>query len=326
MIISRTPLRMSFVGGGSDLPAFYRRNGGAVVSATIDKYIYVTVSQKFDHALRVSYSSTEEVEYAEQVKHPLVREALGLLHIKGGVEITSVADIPSHGTGLGSSSSFTVGLLHALHAYQGRYTSAETLASQACEIEIERCGEPIGKQDQYAAAFGGLNFIEFNADESVMIEPIICSRGTISHLQDELIMFYTGMTRSASKLLRRQSKVAGTDAKSKAILKNMVKLAYDLRSEFRKNNISSFGDILHEGWLLKKRVVNGISNSKIDFWYKRACEAGARGGKILGAGNGGFLVFAASQDRHDNIRKALAELREVSFRFEPQGSRIIFVH
>jgi len=326
MIISRTPLRMSFAGGGSDLPSFYRRHGGAVLSTAIDKSVYVTVSEKFDHAVRVSYSQTEEVESVNDVRHPLVREAMRMLHLSGGIEITSVADIPSRGTGLGSSSSFTVGLLHALHAFQGRYVSADELGAQACEIEIERCGEPIGKQDQYAAAFGGLNFIRFNPDETVCVEPVICPRETLRRLEQELLVFYTGITRSASAILAEQNKAVGGAGDKENVMKAMVKLAYDLRSEFQRNSICSFGDILHESWMLKKSITGGISSSEIDIWYEKARKAGARGGKILGAGSGGFMIFSAPQERHDNIRHALSDMREVKFGFEPQGSRIIFVH
>src|SRR5439155_3179605 len=190
--------------GGSDLPAYYRRFGGAVVSTAINKFVYITVNEKFDHRTRVSYAKTEEANSVMRVKHPLVREAMKLLEIKGGLEITSIADIPSKGSGLGSSSSFTVGLLHALHAYSGRYASADQLAAEACEIEIERCREPIGKQDQIAAAFGGLNFIEFNPDDSVFVEPILCQRKTLQRLQENIIVFYTGITRSASGILKEQ--------------------------------------------------------------------------------------------------------------------------
>src|SRR5882757_8809754 len=205
MIISKTPLRMSFVGGGSDLSVFYRKYGGAVVSTAINKFVYVTVNKKFDDRIRLSYSKTEDAKSAEKIKHPLVREALQMLGIRGGVEITSIADIPGKGTGLGSSSSFTVGLLNALHAFADRYASAEKLAQESCTIEIERCGEPIGKQDQYAAAFGGFSFIQFNPNDSVSVEPIICQRETMRQLEKNLVVFYTGITRSASAILKTQS-------------------------------------------------------------------------------------------------------------------------
>jgi len=326
MIISQTPLRMSFVGGGSDIASFYREHGGAVLSTAIDKYVYVTVSEKFDHNLRVSYSQTEEVESAEHLQHPLVREALHLLGLKGGLEITSVADIPSRGTGLGSSSSFTIALLHALHASQGRYVSSRRLAEQCCEIEIERCGEPIGKQDQFAAAIGGLNFIQFHPDDSVTVEPVICPRDTVRQLESELVVFYTGITRSASELLAHQSRVIGSGGNKGSVMKAMVKLAFDLRAEFQSNSISAFGEILHENWLLKKSISESISSPQIDVWYDRARAAGAGGGKLLGAGSGGFMVFHAPVERHDAIRHSLSDLREVKFGFDPQGSRIIFVH
>jgi D-glycero-alpha-D-manno-heptose-7-phosphate kinase len=324
MIISRTPLRMSFVGGGSDLPVFYRRFGGAVVSTAINQFVYITVNPKFDERIRVSYSRTEEARSVERIKHPLVREGLKLLGIAGGVEITSVADIPGKGSGLGSSSSFTVGLLHALHAYAERHVSAEQLAREACEIEIERCGEPIGKQDQYAAAFGGLNFIEFEPNDSVSVEPIICRRETLEELQRHTVVFYTGITRSASAILKNQQAVLGSERKKQNVTRRMVELARTLRTELQQNRAASFGEIIHEGWMLKRSLVENISSEAIDDWYARARKAGAMGGKLLGAGTGGFLMFYAPPDRHDAIGAAL-KLRRMNFRFEPHGSRIIFV-
>ena len=326
MIISKTPLRMSFVGGGTDLPAFYRKHGGAVVSTAIDKFIYVTVNKKFDDRIRVSYSRTEEAKSVDRIKHPLVREAMRLLKIRGGVEITSVADIPAKGTGLGSSSSFTIGLLNALHAFANRYASADQLAQEGCRIEIERCGEPIGRQDQYAAAFGGFNFIEFNPDDSVSVEPIICRRETLQQLQAEVIVFYTGITRSASRLLKAQQQALGAGKAKQNAMRRMVDLAHRLKIELQKNNLNAFGEIIHENWLLKRGLSRGVSNDDIDTWYARARKAGAVGGKLLGAGSGGFLMFYAPRDRHEAIARALNKLRPVVFRFEPQGSRIIFVH
>jgi D-glycero-alpha-D-manno-heptose-7-phosphate kinase len=326
MIISRTPLRMSFVGGGSDLPSFYRRFGGAVVSTALNQFVYVTVNQKFDDHIRVSYSRTENARSVARVRHPLVREAMQMLGIKGGVEITSVADIPAKGTGLGSSSSFTVGLLHALHAFAERHVSADQLAREACEIEIERCGEPIGRQDQYAAAFGGLNFIQFQPDDSVTVEPIICRRQTVEQLQSRLVTFYTGITRSASGILANQQKAMASEKKKQAVMQQMVKQAHTLRHQLQDNNLSGFGELLHEGWELKKTIAAGISSGIIDGWYSQARKAGAIGGKLLGAGAGGFLVFYAPPDRHEAIARALPKLRRMDFRFEPQGSRIIFVH
>jgi D-glycero-alpha-D-manno-heptose-7-phosphate kinase len=326
MIISRTPLRMSFAGGGSDLPSYYRENGGAVLSTAIDKFVYVTVSEKFDSHIRVSYSRTEEVESVDEVAHPLVREGMKLSGVTDGVEITSVADIPAKGTGLGSSSSFTVGLMHALYAHRGLHVPAERLAAEACEIEIGRCGEPIGKQDQYAAAYGGLSFIRFNQDDSVCVDPIICRRETIRDLESQILVFYTGITRSASAILKSQGEALATQADKRQIMARMVALAYDLKREIEANRPDQLGAILHESWLLKRSISDNISSSQIDLWYEAARKAGATGGKVLGAGSGGFLVFAVPEDRKSAVRKALADLKEVSFGFEPQGSKIIFVH
>jgi D-glycero-alpha-D-manno-heptose-7-phosphate kinase len=326
MIISKTPLRMSFVGGGSDLPVFYRKYGGAVVSTAINKFVYVTVNKKFDDRIRLSYSKTEDAKSAEKIKHPLVREALQMLGIRGGVEITSIADIPGKGTGLGSSSSFTVGVLNALHAFADRYASAEKLAEESCTIEIERCGEPIGKQDQYAAAFGGFNLIQFNADDSVSVEPIICKRETIEQLQRNLLVFYTGVTRSASALLKTQSASVSSSKTKQNAMKRMVKLAHSLKAELQKNNLEAFGEIIHENWELKRSLTAGVSTPAIDDWYARARKAGAMGGKLLGAGSGGFLMFYAPQNRHEEIKKALSDLHRTALRFEAQGSKIIFVH
>jgi D-glycero-alpha-D-manno-heptose-7-phosphate kinase len=326
MIISRTPLRVSFLGGGSDLPCYYRERGGAVLSAAIDKAVYVTVSRKFDNAVRVSYSRTEEVEHANGVEHPLVRESLGMLGIDGGVEITSVADIPAKGTGLGSSSSFTVGLLNALHAYSGRYATAAELAEQCCRIEIERCGEPIGKQDQYAAAFGGFNFIRFNPDDTVQVQKVLCRPELVAELQSRLMFFYTGITRSASTLLREQSaQMTASKAKTDGMAE-MVRLAERAFAELCDGSIDALGPMLNDAWQIKRSMTNGISNPLIDDAYAAAIEAGAEGGKLLGAGGGGFLMFIVPKAKQPAVRAALSTLRETPFRFSPQGSNIIFVH
>ncbi len=324
MIISRTPLRMSLVGGGSDLPAFYSRQRGAVLSTAIDKYVYVTVNKKFDDGVRIAYSKNEEVGSVDQIEHRLVRSTMEYLGMHGGIEITTIADIPSKGTGLGSSSSFTVGLLHALNAFQGRYVSAERLGADACTIEIDLCGEPIGKQDQYAAAFGGFNLIEFLPDQTVMVEPVICLPETMAELRRNILVLYTGITRSASALLAEQSAaMASIEGKNQTIAA-MVRLAYVLREELQNNNPGVVGEILHENWLLKKSITCGISTPTIDAWYDAARKAGAIGGKILGAGAGGFLMFYAPPERHDGIKAALSELRHIPISFEPLGSRIIF--
>lgn len=326
MIISRTPLRMSFTGGGSDLPSFYRSFGGAVISTAIDKYVYVTVNKKFDNGIRVAYSKNEEVTSVYEIEHRIVRSSMDYLGIDGGIEITTIADIPSKGTGLGSSSTFTVGLLHALNAFRGRYVSSEQLGADSCYIEIERCGEPIGKQDQYAAAFGGFNLIEFNPDESVDVSPIICKSETLELIQSNILIFYTGINRSASALLKQQSSEMKSQVMKQKTMKRMVELTYILAAELQRNNAEAFGEILHESWILKKSITDGISTGEIDYWYEMARQNGASGGKILGAGAGGFLLVYAHQKFHSAIKSALNMLRPMPIQFERLGSRIIFYH
>jgi D-glycero-alpha-D-manno-heptose-7-phosphate kinase len=324
MIISRTPLRMSFVGGGSDLPCFYRRHGGAVISTAVDKYIYVNINRKFDGGIRLAYSKTEEVDSVSKIEHKIVRAALECLSAEGGMEITTIADIPSRGTGLGSSSSFTVGLINAVSAYLGRYVSADDLGRLSCDVEIDRCGEPIGKQDQFAAAYGGLNLIEFKADDSVLVTPIIMPAEARRSLENRIIVFYTGMMRSASHILKAQSEALSTDESKRASLIRMVELTYRLRDEMQAGNLEAFGEILHDNWNLKKTLADGVSTSDIDDWYNLGRSAGALGGKILGAGSGGFLMFYAPEDRHQEIEAKLHFLRKIDFKFDPLGSRIIF--
>lgn len=325
MIITQTPLRISFAGGGTDLPSFYRQFGGAVVSTTIDKYVYINVNKKFDDWIRVAYSKTEEVESVDQIEHNIVRECLRMLEISGGIEITSIADIPSSGTGLGSSSAFTVGLLLALNAYQSRYVSPDQLAELSCKVEIEQCDERIGKQDQYAAAFGGLNFIRFEPDESVIVEPLLCDGETLRRLQSSIVTFYTGKTRSASKILVEQSELAESNKATQRLLQRMTKLAYELRAELNMGNTDSLGAVLDEGWRLKREVHQEISNSTVDDLYDAARRAGALGGKLLGAGGGGFLLFFAPEEKHAAIEKALG-LRRVDVGLERSGSRVLLYH
>ena len=314
---------MSFVGGGSDLLSFYREEVGAVLSTAINKYMYISVNRKFDGRIRLSYSRTEEVDHRSQVQHPLVREALGLAGIEGGIEIASMADIPSKGSGLGSSSTFTVGLLNALYAYKNQFASKETLASQACEIEIQRCGEPIGKQDQYAAAYGGLNLISFHPDDSVSVDPIICNPRIYKEMESSIIAFFTGRTRSASEVLARQNGAMGSKD-SRARMRRMVQLAFEMKKELESGNLDNLGAILDENWSLKAQISDGISDPEIDSWYRTGIAHGARGGKLLGAGNGGFIMFIAPPERHDEIRKALPGLRPVEFRFDSNGAQIVF--
>ena len=325
MIISRTPLRISFAGGGSDLPAYYKQEPGAVTSTAINKYIYITVNKKFDQKIRASYSVTEIVDSVGQLKHELIRAALQLVGLDGGIEITSISDIPSQGTGLGSSSTYTVGLLKALYAFIGRHVGAERLAREACRIEIDICKRSSGKQDQYIAAYGGLQHIQFNPDETVFVDPLICSPETRRALQNGLLLLYTGLTRSAVDILAEQARNTETDAERRRTLRRMVELARELQATLTSNDLASFGEILHQGWLEKRKLASGISNPQIDEWYERARQHGAIGGKITGAGGGGFLLLYAPAERHPEILHTLPELRPIPFRLELQGSKIIYV-
>ncbi|MCX6782637.1 MAG: GHMP kinase [Candidatus Levybacteria bacterium] len=325
MIISRTPLRISFVGGGSDIQSYYRLNTGAVISTAINKYIYITVNKKFDNKIRASYSKTEIVDSIDQVQHPLIRECLKMTEIDSGIEVTSMSDIPSEGTGLGSSSSYTVGLLNALYAYKGRHVSAEQLAQEACKIEIDILKNPIGKQDQYIAAYGGIQHIQFNPDESVYVDPIICSSETKSRLQENLLLLYTGLTRSSYPILAKQSINMEKNEEKRNTMIQMVEFTKEMRKALSENMLDSFGMMLDKNWLLKKTLTQDISSEKIDFWYEKAKKGGATGGKILGAGGGGFLLLYAEVKNHIRIINSLPELTPMSFKFEPQGSKIIFV-
>ena len=326
MIITKTPLRLSFVGGGSDIPDYYREHGGAVLSTSIDKFVYITLNKRFDHTLRISYSRTEEVATVAEVQHPLVRAVLTKLGVDGGLEITSIADVPSRGTGLGSSSAFTVGLLHCVYAYQGIYRSRADLAAEACEVEIDILGAPIGKQDQYGASLGGINLIRFNPDDSIDVEPVYAPAGVIESVERSLVMFYTGITRSASAILQRQTDELGLNEEKRWTMRRMVELTDVMRRSLMESDVAAVGDILHESWLLKKSLSADISSGFIDETYQAAMKAGATGGKLLGAGGGGFMVFFAPRERHDGLRQALARLRPIKFRFERQGTSVIFHH
>jgi D-glycero-alpha-D-manno-heptose-7-phosphate kinase len=325
MIITRTPFRVSFAGGGSDLPSYYRKHDAAVVSTTINKYMYVTVNKRFDDSIRVAYSSTEIVDDVNDLKHEIVRAALCKTGIDRGVEITTVADIPA-GTGLGSSSTLTVGLLHALHAYADRFSGAERLAREACEIEIETLGQPIGKQDQYAASYGGLNYVRFNRDDSVVVEPIICEPSTRRRLSESLLLFYTHMQRQSSSILNEQVTKTreGTADRELGLL---VRLAEEMHEALCNNRPEAVGKLLHRSWMIKRQIASGITDPRIDKWYRAALEAGAQGGKILGAGGGGFLLlYCEPEEQGQLIRKMEAlGLRRIPFAFDGQGSRIIYV-
>jgi len=325
MIITRTPLRVSFCGGGTDLRSYYSRQAGAVVSAALNKYVYITVnrlSPYFQNRILLKYSKTELVDSLDEISHPIIREAMKMTGVVDRVEITSMADIPA-GTGLGSSSTYTVGLLHALYTLKGEYVSAGRLAKEACEIEIERLGDPIGKQDQYIAAYGGICRILFNPDETVFVDPVICSRETKTALEGNLLMFYTGKTRRAGDILEKQK--AATETKMKVLTK-MRDLGVQALEVLRQGrDLSGFGEILHDGWVLKRTLVETITDDDIDQYYEAARKAGAIGGKLLGAGGGGFLLFYVETQNQHRVREVLGNLRELPFRFEPQGSKIIYI-
>ncbi|MCA1961875.1 MAG: GHMP kinase [Desulfomonile sp.] len=325
MIITRTPLRISFCGGGTDLPSYYRRQQGAVVSAAINKYVYITVNRLtryFQNRILLKYSRTELVDSVDEIAHPIIREAMKTTGVVDRVEITSMADIPA-GTGLGSSSTYAVGLLHALYTFRGEYVSAGRLAEEACAIEIERLGDPIGKQDQYIAAYGGICRIRFNPDETVFVDPVICSYETKAALAENLLMFYTGKTRKAGEILHEQKAVTGEKMDVLTRMRDLTGSALEVLREGRV--LSRFGEILHEGWLLKRSLVNSITSDEIDTYYETARRAGAIGGKLLGAGGGGFLLFYVEKQNHTKVREALSMLQELPFRFEPQGSKVIYL-
>lgn len=321
MIITRTPFRVSFAGGGSDIASFYEKHGGCVLSTAINKYMYISVHPSFDPDETVlKYSETETVNDIADIKHKYFKQVLTDLDVKG-VELVSTADVPA-GTGLGSSSSFTVGLLNSLYAYKGVYVSKERLANEACETEIDKLKNPIGKQDQYAAAYGGLNFYEFKRDGSVTVEPVIMEKAAKAALEGNLMMFYTGQLHSASAILKEQSNNITAGDKEKNQLK-MCDLARALREELTRGNIDAMGEILHENWLLKKTLARGISNPAIDEAYERAIKAGAIGGKLLGAGGGGFLLFYVPKEKQDSLKEKI-ELPQMSASFDRQGSVVIF--
>jgi len=321
MIIVQSPLRISFLGGGTDFADYYLAEGGAVLSSTIDKYIFVTVKRRFDRLFRIGYTTTETAEVVDDIKHELIREALRLTGVEPGVEITTMGDIPSAGSGLGSSSTVTVGGLHALYALQGDLVTSAALARQACQIEIETLNKPIGVQDQYAAAFGGLRFYEFRTDGQVTTERVHLDGNTLLHLNESLMLFFTGITRRAEGVLSEQkANIAGRLSE----LNEIKAMAYEARAELKAGRIESLGRLLDAGWQLKKRLASNVSNAEIDDMYRLALKAGALGGKITGAGGGGFLLLFCPPDRRAAIRAALRGKQELPFALEPNGSKVIF--
>jgi D-glycero-alpha-D-manno-heptose-7-phosphate kinase len=323
VIITRTPLRISFAGGGTDLPSFYRAfDGGAVTSAAIDRYIHVLVNEKFDRSIRVAYSKTENVERLEDLQHGLVREAMRAAGVHEALEVHTIADIPSEGTGLGSSSSLTVGLLNALYAHRGILKDPAELAEEACRIEIDRLGGTVGKQDQYIAAFGGVEYFDFRPDDSVRASPIPLSSTDRIALSDHLSLYYTGITRKAEGILKLQND--RTQANKDSLLR-MRELAGAARSAILARQWERLGEVLDEGWRLKRGLTAGISTDVIDRQYAVAKENGAYGGKITGAGGGGFLLLLHPPERSHQIAAALSPMTRLPVRITPEGSRILFV-
>jgi D-glycero-alpha-D-manno-heptose-7-phosphate kinase len=326
VLISQTPLRVSFVGGGSDLPAFSQEHGGAVVSSTIDKYVYVVLTERFEDDLRVGYSKTEIVNEASELEHELVREALNATGLHKGLEIVTIADVPSRGTGLGSSSALTIGLLNVLFAYQGVQKSPTELADAAAWIEIDVLGKPIGRQDHYASAHGGFQFLRFGPGDRVDRHPIALSEASASALEQNLLMFYTGLQRPASDVLAEIGAEIKREGTAPDRLAQMRDFAVELFEQFRNGADPDFvGRQLHRNWELKRELHSTVSSPQIDAWYQSALEAGALGGKVLGAGGGGFLLLYADPSRQAGVRAALRGQRELQFRFETQGSRIVHV-
>jgi len=321
MIITQTPLRISFAGGGTDFKDYYEKDGGAVISSAIDKYIYVVIKERFDQKIRVGYTRTEMVDYIEQIEHELVRECLRLTGMTGGVEIATMADIPSEGSGLGSSSTVTVGLLNAMYAYQGILVTAETLAAQACHIEIDVLGKPIGKQDQYIAAYGSLRRFDFRPDGTVGSHLMPLTEEKRRRFGESLMLFYTGITRQADVILSEQK--ANIEEK-RASLDRMKSQVTEVETCLLSGNVNKVGRLLQAGWEWKKQMTERTSTPGIDALYERALDAGATGGKIAGAGGGGFLLLYCPPSHQASVRASLSEMKELPFSLERDGTKVIF--
>lgn len=321
MIITQTPLRISFFGGGTDFPQFFLQEEGHVLSSAINKYIFVIIKKRFDDKLRIGYTKTEMADSIDEIQHELVRECLRKTGIRKGVEITTMGDIPSSGSGMGSSSTVTVGLLNAMYHYINEPRDPETLAREACEIELNILGKPIGMQDQYIAAFGGQRFISFTREGRVVVESLGLEREYWRRLSQNLMLFFTNGTRKAETILSEQ--VNNINLKLD-ILREMKKLAVIAKESLRSGSFDDFGRLLHEGWQLKKQMASKISNGAIDQIYQSALNAGAVGGKITGAGGGGFLLLYCPPHRQEAVRTVLRNLPELTFSVEPAGTKVIF--
>ena len=325
MIVSRAPVRFSLGGGGTDLPSYSREHGGFVVAAAVDKFVNVCVARRFQNNIRLAYSESEVAESTSEIRHPIFKAALEMTGIERGVELHSLADVPAN-TGLGSSSSFTVALLNGLHAYKREFYPAERLAKEACELEIERLGEPIGKQDQYIAAFGGVSALTFHPDGSVDVERLPLREEVIDELESNLVIYYSGVERSASSVLKEQAKtiVANKDAAVQR-MHRIKELGYETKRILLAGRIDAYGEMLHEHWTNKRKLAANMADSTIDEHYDTALRAGAIGGKLMGAGGGGFFMFYARAADRRRVHDALAArgLRPMRFRFDFDGARIM---
>lgn len=323
MIVVKTPLRISFVGGGSDLKAFYRHHPGQVVCTAIDKFVYAIVKERFDDMIYINYSKKETVSHIDEIKHDLVREAMKITGVKKGIEITTLADIPSSGSGLGSSSSITVALLHALYAYKNILVTAEQLAQEACRIEIDILGKPIGRQDQYAAAYGGVNRFRFMPDDTTVRTPVNMDHGNRRRFSSSLLLYYTGITRSADEILNHQKSNMDAEAKRKA-MQSMVELVEPFAQAMEQDGITRCGHLLDQNWQLKQQMASGISNPAIEKMHHQAMSAGALAGKVCGAGGGGFLLLIVPRESQNKVFEAMRSYRELPFMIEECGSKVIF--
>ena len=320
MIITQTPLRIGLLGGGTDLPDYYREHGGRVLNCAIDKYVYVIVKQRFDDEIYINYSKKEIVSRVADIEHELVREAMVMTGVTGGVEITTLADIPSSGSGLGSSSSVTVGLLHALYTYTGRQLPAEELAERACQIEIERCGKPIGKQDQYIAALGGIRDLHFGPGDTVRGDEVVLGASARLALQQQIMLFYTGITRRADTILAEQNSNVKSVLPQLDLLRDLAGFAVE---RLREGDIDAVGPALRESWEAKRKLASGVANEQVDAAVSRALEAGAAGAKLTGAGGGGFLLVMCPMERQRAVRESLSDMRELPIRLDRLGSRVV---
>jgi D-glycero-alpha-D-manno-heptose-7-phosphate kinase len=320
LIIVQTPLRISFFGGGTDFPDYFLSEGGCVLSSAINKFIFVTIKERFDDMLRIGYTRTEIVENIDEISHELIRESLRKTGVKKGAEIITMGDIPA-GSGLGSSSAVTVGALHAMYAYRNTLVSTDRLAEEACDIEVNILGKPIGFQDQYIAAFGGLRFIEFQQNGRVITEVVNLDPEIQKKLSERLLLYFSGITRKSESILTSQKE---NISQRLPILRKLKEMAYQARESLCAGSIDDLGYLLHESWQLKKQLAAGISNDMLEDCYQAAIDAGAYGGKVTGAGGGGFLMLYCPLEKREQVRAALSHLRELPFQLEPGGSKVIF--